>query len=100
MLEWKQERPSWCPFPSCIQKRRVMDAICGGELPKPEPHEGDFNTHRICFNGADSSGGVVPIQVNASDLEWFRWVFDALDGKITSWLSKHKAKLEQRKTKH
>jgi len=34
------------------------------------------------------------MQVNATDLEWFRWVFDALDGKITSWLSKEAVKIE------
>lgn len=85
--EWKQERPTWCPYPSCIFKRRVMDSICGGELPVQEPHDGDMNTHRICINGVDSSGGVVPLQVNKSDLDWFRWVFDALDDKKTGSLS-------------
>lgn len=26
--------------------------------------------------------------VNDTDLEWLRWIFDALDGKETSWLSR------------
>ena len=64
-----------------------MDSICGGRLPEPVSHDGDFNTHRLCINGVDSSGGVVPIQLNETDLEWFRWIFDALDGKKSSWLS-------------
>ena len=49
----------------------------------PEPHDGDLNTHRICFKNEE----VIDFQVNVSDLDWFRWVFDAIDGKKTSWLS-------------
>lgn len=26
--------------------------------------------------------------MSAADLDWMRWVFDALDGKRTSWLSR------------
>lgn len=88
---WRQERPAWCPHPDCIFLRRVMDAACGGRLPEPQPHDsGDVpvNTHRFCLNGVDSTGDVVPVQLNASDLDWFRWVFDSLDGKQTSWLSR------------
>jgi len=85
---WKQERPPWCPHEDCVFRRRVMDKICGGELPTPEPHDGDLNTHRWCLNGAADNGGVFDLRVNATDLEWFRWTFDALDGKATSWLSR------------
>ncbi len=84
---WKQERPTWCLHKECLFKRRVMDAICGGELPEPSPHEGDINTHRICLN---QGGRIDDYLVNSTDLEWFRWIFDALDGKETSWLSKRK----------
>ena len=83
---WEQKRPSWCPHASCCFLRRVQDGACGGELPVPEPHHHDLNTHRLCIRFEDD-GNVVDMQVNTSDLDWLRWVFDALDGKKTSWLS-------------
>jgi hypothetical protein len=86
--EWKQERPSWCPHTDCAFRRRAMDAICGGELPKPEDHDGTPNTHRVCWNGAGRAGEVLDLQVNGTDLGWFRWIFDAMDGLATSWLSR------------
>lgn len=85
--EWKQEKPGWCPHPECIFKRRVMDNICGGALPQPEPHDGDTNLYRICIR-MDDKMPIFDLQVNDSDLEWFRWIFDALDGKVSCWLSK------------
>ncbi len=84
---WTQERPAWCPHTDCLFRRRAMDAVCGGELPEPTEHDGGLNTHRVCLNGAADDGGVFDLQVNASDLGWFRWIFDALDGLKTSWLS-------------
>lgn len=81
MTVWRQERPTWCPIPACLFKRRVEDAICGGELPNPLPHDSDMNTHRLCLPQAD----IMDLQVNRSDLNWFRWVYDALDGKSTSF---------------
>ncbi len=47
------------------------------------PHDGDVNTHRLCLRLAD----VVDVQVNTTDLDWLRWIFDALDGHESSWLS-------------
>ena len=78
---WKQERPAWCPHPDCLFVRRAMDAICVGHLPKPEPHDGDENIHRWCLNGAADNGGVFDLQINNTDLWWFRQMFSALDGK-------------------
>ncbi len=63
--KWKQERPSWCPHSDCGFRMRVQDAICGGYLPKPEPHLDDFNDMRLCFN---ADGGPFDLQVNKSDL--------------------------------
>jgi len=83
-MNWKQERPEWCPYHDCIFKRKTQDAICGGELPKPEAHDGDVNTHLFCIN---AEGKVDPLQVNKRDLAYFRWIFDALDGEKSSWLS-------------
>ena len=86
--EFKQEKPEWCPHSDCAFRRRVQDSICGGVLPEPESHGEDYNTHRICIK----TDSVFDLQVNNTDLEWFRWVFDSLDGKTTSWLSKRKGK--------
>lgn len=84
---WEQERPTWCPHTDCLFRRRAQDAVCGGQLPSPVPHDGDLNTHRVCFNGVADDGGPLDVQVNRTDLGWFRWIFDALDGLSTSWLS-------------
>lgn len=88
MKTYRQERPEWCKHKDCQFRRRVVDSICGGEMPEPLPHRGDLNTHRFCLKGAlQGNDGVFDLQVNASDLDWFRWIFDALDGKRTSSLS-------------
>ena len=90
--EWKQERPNWCPFADCGFRRRVQDAFCCGSLPEPAPHNADFNHYRICFCGSETyqtdgfSGE--HYQVNDTDLEYLRWIFDALDGKTSSWISR------------
>ena len=84
--EWKQERPKWCPYAGCIFTRRAMDNMCGGKLPKPLEHHGGMNTHRFCIRDMDD-GSSIDYEVNAVDLDWFRWIFDALDGKKTSGLS-------------
>lgn len=84
---WKQERPTWCPRPGCEFRRRVMDSLCGGYLPQPIPHAGDFNTFRVCFNDDETPDiPVLPIMFNKSDLNWLRWIFDALDGRDTSFV--------------
>ena len=89
---YRQERPAWCPHQDCLFRRRVTDAACGGELPRPEAHDGDMNTHRLCIRPGHAEGSpeVVDLQVNKPDLEWLRWLFDGLDGKCTSWLSQRK----------
>ena len=82
------DRPVWCPHKDCIILRNVTDMGCGGELPKPEEHDGDLNTHRFCLDTRETGHGIFDLQVNDTDLGWLRWIFDALDGKETSWLSK------------
>ncbi len=91
---WKQERPEWCTHKDCIFKRRGMNLLCGGELPEPQSHgkiEG-INTHRFCIRAPRQDNieqyDLTDLQLNADDLDWFRWIFDALDGKMPSWLSK------------
>jgi len=81
---YRQEKPAWCPHQDCIFTRRVLNALCGGRLPEPEPHDGDLNLHRICIR----TDTTFDLKVNDSDLDWLRWIFDSLDGKATSNLSK------------
>lgn len=86
MVEWKQERPEWCPHQDCVFLRQSQGLLCGGHLPKPEPHDGDENTHRLCIKAA----GVFDLQINRTDCDSIRFILDALDEKKTSWRSYHK----------
>ena len=86
VTEWKQERPTWCHHKDCIFLRRAMDSFCGGKLPVPIKHNKGLNTHRFCLN--EEVFGITDYMVNDNDLQWIRWIFDALDGLKTSWLSK------------
>ena len=87
-MSFYQERPAWCPHTDCQFKRRHVDAFCGGALSEPAEHAGDFNTHRFCMGPGEDDSRVESYMVNDTDLEGLRWIFDALDGKVTSWLSK------------
>jgi len=75
---WKQERPEFCTHLDCQFIFRVTDSMCGGKLPKPEPHGADFNTHRFCLNGVDGAEEIFDLQVNKSDIWWFRKMFDEM----------------------
>jgi hypothetical protein len=96
VTEYRQERPSWCPHPTCIFKRRAMDSMCGGEIGGEVRETDEFdqlhiNDLRLCLNETHQpppTAKIVDFKVNASDLDWFRFVMDALDGKRTSWLSR------------
>jgi len=66
----RQERPLWCPHSDCLFKRRAVDHLCVGKLPHPEPHDGDFNTHRLCINAEP----IFDLQINNADAGWFRYV--------------------------
>ncbi len=81
-------RPDWCPHQDCQFLRAGAGLICGGELPEPEEHNGGENTHRFCLDTRETGHGIFDLQVNGNDLDWMRFIFDALDGKATSWLSK------------
>ncbi len=84
---WKQERPAWCPKSNCNFRRRVMDSLCGGSLEYPIPHAGDVNIFRVCFNDDETPAvPALPIMFNATDLNWLRWIFDALDGRETGFV--------------
>ena len=90
MSENLNARPDWCPHQDCVFQRSAAGMACGGELPKPEEHNGGINTDRICMDTRETGHGIFDLQVNDSDLEWLRFIFDALDGKKTSWMSKLK----------
>lgn len=88
--KFKQERPSWCPHNSCKFKRISQDKICGGDLPEHQPHDVGgplVNTYRFCLKNVLPNKEIFDLQVNDNDLQFFRWIFDSLDGKKTSWLS-------------
>lgn len=85
---YRQERPAWCPHADCQFRRQFVDAFCGGQLLKPDEHCGGFNTHRFCMGPGEDDSRVESYMVNGTDLDSLRWIFDALDGKATSWLSK------------
>ena len=82
---WVQEQPAWCPYKDCRFLRRAMDNICAGELPEPRNHNSGINTHRFCMV---TDTEIAHYQVNKTDLDWLRWIFDAIDGEESSWLSR------------
>ena len=85
--DMEQKRPDWCPHGDCIFIRQSQNSMCGGELPEPAEHTvgvvTGLNTHQFCLKEGHESC----FEVNTNDLAWFRWIFDGLDGKVTSWIS-------------
>jgi len=73
-------RPTWCPFSDCDCLQSSADAICGGTLPVPEGHAGGENDMRFCVKQCDAPE-VTSFMVNDIDLDWFRRVFDGMQGK-------------------
>jgi hypothetical protein len=59
----KPRRPEWCGHLSCKPLIGWDNKMCGGCLPEPVPHDGDFNTHRLCIE----ADGVIDLMVNRSD---------------------------------
>ncbi len=89
-VEWNStDRPTWCPHADCIILRSSMDSVCGGRLPAPADHglALGVNTHRVCIDTRETGHGIFDLQVNDNDLDVLRWIFEAIDGKITSWRS-------------
>jgi len=52
--------------------------MCAGRLRKPEPHDNDFNTHRLCINTTETGHGIVDLQINKGDMFWFQLLFKGL----------------------
>lgn len=81
MTTWRQERPIWCPNKACQFRARSQDAICVGELPTPQDHDGIPNTHNLCQRGAPDDGGWLhTVQWNRGDAWNMRRVIDAAFG--------------------
>lgn len=81
MAEWQQQRPPWCPHPDCAYKISSQAVLCIGELPRPEPHDGDHNTHRLCQRGAPDDGEWLhSFQLNRGDAWAYRRLLDSVFG--------------------
>jgi len=61
------ERPNWCIHSDCIFKVQSQDKMCVGKLLNPEPHDNDFNTHRLCIDTRETGHGIFDLQINWSD---------------------------------
>lgn len=70
------ERPDWCLHKDCIIKRCLQMKMCVGELPELEEHDGDFNSHRICFDTRETGHGIFDLQINKSDAYGIRLLTD------------------------
>lgn len=74
MTEFPHARPPWCPHKTCqFRTCAAQQSVCIGQLPEPEPHDGDFNTHRLCIHGAKDDGEwTFDMQINKTDVFWLR----------------------------
>jgi hypothetical protein len=77
-------RPQWCPHQDCRFQVQFQEAMCGGDLPAPSEHDGDFNHHRLCLAGAADNGGVFDLQINKTDIFHLRRIFDKLQQASSS----------------
>ena len=61
------KRPNWCPHVDCKFKIHSQNKMCIGKLLKPEPHDNDFNDHRLCFDTRETGHGIFDLQINWTD---------------------------------
>jgi hypothetical protein len=61
------KRPDWCINSDCLFDIQSQDKMCIGKLPKPEPHDNDFNTHRLCIDTRETGHGIFDLQINWTD---------------------------------
>lgn len=75
----KRRRPKMCPHKDCRFILNFQDAICGGELPSPVPHDGVDNTHRLCLF---EEPGTQPydLMINKTDAWWIKRAFSQMFG--------------------
>lgn len=60
-------KPDWCLHKDCRIKANSQQKACLGKLPKPEPHDNDFNTHRLCMDTRETGHGIFDLQINWTD---------------------------------
>ena len=77
----KMVRPKWCLHKDCIYVRCFQKKMCSGILPNPEKHDDDYNTHRICLMGALSNNEAFDLQINKTDVYYFRLLFEVINEK-------------------
>ena len=53
--------------------------MCIGNLPEPVSHDRDENIYRLCLNGAAEDGGIFDLQINDTDIFWFKFLFKAVN---------------------
>ena len=68
--QWNK-RPLWCPWGDCEYMKDVQGKACVGKLPIPQPHDGDFNTHRFCLDTVETHGEIFDLQINHTDAYLF-----------------------------
>ena len=73
-----KDRPKWCPHAECLFIETFQGSICIGKLPEKVEHDGDYNTHRWCLANALPDNEVFDLQINKTDIFWFRLLFDAI----------------------
>jgi hypothetical protein len=62
------KRPKWCPHKIiCTCGAKSQELMCIGKLVKPEPHDNDFNTHRLCIDTRETGHGIFDLQINRTD---------------------------------
>jgi len=74
----ENKRPDWCPYKTCIFKMNSQDLICTGELPEPEAHDNDENTHRFCLDEREFGKGIHDLQINRTDAWYFKRHMDVI----------------------
>lgn len=62
------KKPEWCLHNDCLFKLKSQNKMCIGELSKPEPHDDDFNTHRLCIDTRATGHGIFDLQINWTDV--------------------------------
>lgn len=85
-------RPAWCPLrDNCAFVEQVADKMCCGRPPKPVMHDVVANDMRLCLY-FESTEEVFNVAIDKVDLDWFRYLFDRLDGQRTSTVWKREVR--------
>ena len=64
--QWNK-RPQWCPHQECVYQQDIQGSMCKGKLLRPERHDNDFNTHRLCIDNRETGHGIFDLLINHTD---------------------------------